>query len=111
MIADTKVRSELRAEMKRASQEIAKDPARMRAAEREGFAPKSKTSSARPNRNADGRRAGESRRTKGLSGKSLSPVKGSRQKVGHPDARRRWTPSTCVLPFVPLISNISPALA
>jgi Viral (Superfamily 1) RNA helicase len=30
---------ELREEMKRASQEIAKDPARMRAAEREGFAP------------------------------------------------------------------------
>jgi hypothetical protein len=30
---------ELREEMKRASQEIAKDPARMRAAEREGIAP------------------------------------------------------------------------
>ena len=30
--------AELRDEMKRASQEIAKDPARMRAAEREGFA-------------------------------------------------------------------------
>jgi len=30
---------ELREEMKRASQEIAKDPARMREAEREGFAP------------------------------------------------------------------------
>ena len=30
---------ELREEMKRASQEIAKDPAHMRAAEREGFAP------------------------------------------------------------------------
>ena len=30
---------ELREEMKRASQEIAKDRARMRAAEREGFAP------------------------------------------------------------------------
>ena len=38
-----KVRSaELRDEMKRASQEIAKDPARMRAAEREGFAPQVK---------------------------------------------------------------------
>jgi hypothetical protein len=38
-----KVRSaELREEMKRASQEIAKDPARMRAAEREGFAPQVK---------------------------------------------------------------------
>ncbi len=61
--------AELRAEMKRASQEIAKDPARMRAAEREGFAPKSKTSSARPNRNADGRRAGGPKRTKGWSGK------------------------------------------
>jgi hypothetical protein len=35
-----KVRSaELREEMKRASQEIAKNPARMREAEREGFAP------------------------------------------------------------------------
>ena len=35
-----KVRAgELREEMKRASQEIAKDPARMREAEREGFAP------------------------------------------------------------------------
>jgi hypothetical protein len=31
--------AELREEMKRASQEIAKDPARMGAAEREGFAP------------------------------------------------------------------------
>ncbi len=31
--------AELREEMKRASQEIARDPARMRAAEREGFAP------------------------------------------------------------------------
>ncbi len=31
--------SDLRAEMKQASQEIAKDPARMREAEREGFAP------------------------------------------------------------------------
>lgn len=31
--------SELRAKMKQASQEIAKDPARMREAEREGFAP------------------------------------------------------------------------
>jgi hypothetical protein len=36
----TKARaSELREEMKRASQAIAKDPARMRAAEREGIAP------------------------------------------------------------------------
>ena len=34
--------AELRDEMKRASQEIAKDPARMRAAEREGFAPQVK---------------------------------------------------------------------
>ena len=34
--------AELREEMKRASQEIAKDPARMRAAEREGFAPQVK---------------------------------------------------------------------
>jgi hypothetical protein len=33
--------AELRDEMKRASQEIARDPARMRAAEREGFAPRS----------------------------------------------------------------------
>jgi hypothetical protein len=33
---------ELREEMKRASQEIAKDPARMREAEREGFAPQVK---------------------------------------------------------------------
>ena len=31
--------AELREEMKQASQEIAKDPARMRAAEREGIAP------------------------------------------------------------------------
>ena len=31
--------AQLREEMKHASQEIAKDPARMRAAEREGFAP------------------------------------------------------------------------
>ena len=31
--------AELRDEMKRSSQEIARDPARMRAAEREGFAP------------------------------------------------------------------------
>ncbi len=31
--------AELREEMKRASQEIAKDPVRMRDAEREGFAP------------------------------------------------------------------------
>jgi hypothetical protein len=34
--------AELRDEMKQASQEIAKDPARMRAAEREGFAPQVK---------------------------------------------------------------------
>jgi Ti-type conjugative transfer relaxase TraA len=41
--AKAKARSaELRDEMKRASQEIAKDPARMRAAEREGFAPQVK---------------------------------------------------------------------
>src|SRR6266851_574649 len=38
-----KIRSaELRDEMKRASQEIAKDPVRMRAAERDGFAPQVK---------------------------------------------------------------------
>ncbi len=38
--AKAKVRAgELREEMKRASQAIAKDPARMRAAEREGIAP------------------------------------------------------------------------
>ncbi len=34
--------AELREEMKQASQEIAKDPARMRNAEREGFAPQVK---------------------------------------------------------------------
>jgi hypothetical protein len=34
--------AQLREEMKRASQEIAKDPARMREAEREGFAPQVK---------------------------------------------------------------------
>ena len=38
-----KIRSaELRDEMKRASQEIAKDPVRMRAAERDGFSPQVK---------------------------------------------------------------------
>ena len=44
---------ELREEMKRASQEIAKDPARMRAAEREGFAPQVRNFVRQAERSAD----------------------------------------------------------
>ena len=56
---------ELREEMKRASQEIAKDPARMRAAEREGFAPQVKNFVRQAETgNAGARRAGQLKRTK-----------------------------------------------
>ena len=48
--------TELREEMKRASQEIAKDPACMRAAEREGIAPRVRK--LRPSGKADAKRAG-----------------------------------------------------
>jgi hypothetical protein len=56
--------AELREEMKRASQEIARDPARMRAAEREGFTPKLKTSCGRPKKKA-GRAAREAEKNEG----------------------------------------------
>jgi len=49
--------AELRDEMKRASQETANDPARMRAAEQEGFAPRSTTSCVRPNGNVSAKKA------------------------------------------------------
>ena len=66
---------ELREEMKQASQEIAQDPARMRAAEREGFAPGQELRS--PSRaGARAKRPGESRRTKGLSGRHSRSLKG-----------------------------------
>jgi hypothetical protein len=52
--------------MKQASQEIAHDPARMRAAEREDFAPQGKTSCARASRNADAKRARRLKKNEGL---------------------------------------------
>ena len=55
---------ELREEMKRASQEIARDPAHMRAAEREGVSPQVRNFVARPSENRGERRAEASRRTK-----------------------------------------------
>ena len=63
--------AELRDEMKRASQEIAKGPVRMRSAECGGFAAQVKTSCARPNENADASRGRGERpkRTKDWSGK------------------------------------------
>ena len=62
---------ELREEMTRASQEIAKDPARMRAAEREGIAPQVRNFVRQAERERGrGREKGRgSRRTKGLSAK------------------------------------------
>jgi hypothetical protein len=65
---------ELREEMARASQEIAKDPARMRAAEREGIAPQVRNF-VRKAEQEHGRQKGRgSRRTKGLSGENPPPV-------------------------------------
>jgi Ti-type conjugative transfer relaxase TraA len=71
-----KVRAgELREEMKRASQEIAKDPSRMRAAEREGIAPQVRNF-VRQAEQERGREKGRgSRRTKDLSGENPPPVR------------------------------------
>ena len=68
-------------EMKRGSQEIAHDAARMRAAEREGFAPEVKTSSARPSVNAGVTRAKGSRKTKDRSGEPHVTVTGHQPMI------------------------------
>jgi hypothetical protein len=54
--------AELREEMKRASQAIAKDPALMRRPSAMASPPRSGTSSARPNGNTGARRAGGRKR-------------------------------------------------
>jgi hypothetical protein len=61
--------AQLREEMKRASQEIAKDPARMREAEREGFAPQVKNFVRQAEKELGGKRIGASRRMTGLNGR------------------------------------------
>jgi hypothetical protein len=62
--------AELREEMKQASQEIARDPARMRAAEREGFAPQVRNFVRQAEQERGRKKAGESRKTKGWRDRS-----------------------------------------
>jgi hypothetical protein len=79
-----KVRSaELREAMTRASQEIAKDPARMRAAEREGFAPQVRNFVRQAEREQGRERAGGSRRTMGLKGSLYENIQREVIRCGH----------------------------
>jgi len=83
--------SELRGEMKRASQEIAKDPARMRAAEREGIAPQVRNFVRQAERGRGREKAGASIATRGWSGNLIreEPGTGKLQTFGS-SAKRRY---------------------